>query len=230
GACQSDYPPPCAHGSQHLGQPAARVRLPRRRVRSDNGTDPAWSWFSSALPSVFEVDSRLLREAPMALCSQSDIEALRQIDFTNDPDGTVAQIIRLAEGILEGVTGRSFTPVVDEVVLADGLRQTDGLIWLETFPVTAVAVSAADGSSYTVNTHFTWDRSGRIRRLGHGGQAWTWTWQYEPWTGPAWPKGTTITFSGGASDPDDVPGDLRMLCAEVAADLFDKGAARSEEH
>jgi|SRR5690554_3171302 hypothetical protein len=161
----------------------------------------------------------------MALCSQSDIEALRQIDFTNDPDGTVAQIIRLAEGILEGVTGRSFTPVVDEVVLADGLRQTDGLIWLETFPVTAVAVSAADGSSYTVNTHFTWDRSGRIRRLGHGGQAWTWTWQYEPWTGPAWPKGTTITFSGGASDPDDVPGDLRMLCAEVAADLFDKGAA-----
>ena len=158
----------------------------------------------------------------MALCSQADIEALRQIEFTNDPDPMVAEIIRHAEGILEGITGRSFAVVTDAEIVADTLEQTDGLMWLETYPVSAVALSDADGDPIDA-THYLWDRDGRIRRPTLHASA-SFTWQFEPWRTGRWPTGTVITYSGGAADPDDVPMDLRTLCAQVAADLFDMGA------
>lgn len=160
----------------------------------------------------------------MPLCSQADIEALRQIDITAEPDSTITALIRMAEGILEGVTGRSFAVVTDAEVDPATLDQTDGLIWLETYPVTAVAITDADDVAYTLNTHYFWNQSGKIRRLGVMGSSSTWTWQYEPFKTPRWPTGTTITYSGGASDPDEIPNDLRTLCAQVAADLFDMGA------
>lgn len=158
----------------------------------------------------------------MGLCSQSDIETLRQIEFTLDPDPTVANLIRLAEGTLEGVTRRSFKVVSGVEVETDSLNQSDGLIWLETYPVSAVALESADGDTIP-SSSYMWRADGRIRRPTSGMAA-TWSWQYEPFRSHRWPPGTVITYSGGASDPDDIPADLRMLCAEIAADLFDKGA------
>lgn len=158
----------------------------------------------------------------MALCSQSDIEALRQIEFTLDPDPMLADLIRQAEGIIEGVTGRSFAVVANAEVETDILDQTDGLIWLETYPVTAVALATADGDPIDAS-RFQWQSDGRIRRPSTFG-AMTWAWQFEAYTSHRWPTGTVITYSGGASDPDEIPQDLRTLCAEITADLFDRGA------
>lgn len=160
----------------------------------------------------------------MPLCSQADIEALRQIDFTNVPDETVAALIRHAEGILEGVTGRRFAPAADAVVSTNSYAQPDGILWLEIFPLTAVEILNSDGDPYTLNTHYVWSADGRIRRLGYGSASFTWAW--EAWRTPEWPVGTTIKYSGGAADPNDVPQDLRTLCAEIAADLFDLGSSQ----
>ena len=48
------------------------------------------------------------------LCTQADVEALRFLDFTNEPDPQITALIGHAEGVLEGVLGRRFEQVTDE--------------------------------------------------------------------------------------------------------------------
>lgn len=154
----------------------------------------------------------------MALCSQADIEALRTADITAEPDSTITALISHAEGILEGLTGRTFAPVANVEAATSSLSQADGTIWLAVYPLTAVAVANSDGDPYDLDVHYSWTVDGRIRRLGAGVS--TWSWQYEPWRTPEWPIGTVITYSGGITDPDEAPRDLRGVCAELAADLW----------
>lgn len=163
----------------------------------------------------------------MALCTQSDIEALRQIDVTAEPDGTIATLISLAEGKLEGLTGRQFGSVTDEAFKVENLPEVDGVVYLPPFPIDSAAVVDADDNPYTADTDYHLNPLGRVYRLGAGTGVMTWDWQFHvPVTPTPWPAGTTIKITGGgAEDAANVPRDLRSLCAEIAALLYDKGTA-----
>lgn len=165
----------------------------------------------------------------MALCSQADLEALRQ-DIANEPGATVAALIRHAEGLLEGWSGRIFQP---ETVTwdAEELPYADGAFYLPHFPVDpeTVVVNAPDATVIDP-AHYSVTPSGVLRVLGYGSGVYAWDWQYH--TMPRglipWRPGTTITYTGGATDPDEVPQALRTLCAQVVVQLFDRAAAAAE--
>jgi len=164
----------------------------------------------------------------MPLCTQADIEALRQIDVTNEPDPTITALIRHAEGIIEGLTGRQFVPVVDLEVLVSDVGEVDGVVRLPHYPITDLAMEGFDGNPLVENEQYAWDSFGLVHHLGSGTGITTWDWQYNvgPFGSP-WLPGTLITYTGGAENPDEVPQDLRTLCAQIAASLYDTGAAGS---
>jgi hypothetical protein len=168
----------------------------------------------------------------MPLCTQADIEVLRQIDVTAEPDPTITALIRHAEGIIEGLSGRRFDEVADLELLVEDAPEVDGMVYLPHFPVTAVAMALPDATVLEDGTNFAWGTKGVVYHLGFGTGVMTWDWQYHvPRVGLPWMPGTTITYSGGAGDPDDpdslVPQDLRTVCAQIAAMLYDAGAAGS---
>lgn len=155
----------------------------------------------------------------MALCDLPDVEAQLGSELADDYT-RIATLIEQAQGILEGLTGRLFTQVTSLEVDTADLRQQDGVIWLASYPLTAVAIAPSSGDPYVDGTHYSWQTDGRIRRLGAGGDP-SFSWAWEPLRGAAWPVGTTITYSAGfPDDASGVPQDLRTLCAQVAADMY----------
>lgn len=160
------------------------------------------------------------------LCSQADLEVLRQIDVTAEPDPVVTALIRHAEGILEGLTGRRFDPVVDlELAIEDSLYE-DGIIYLPHYPILDVVVTDPEGTDLDPERyHFT--PGGQLYVLGVGTGVYTWDWQFHVSRGLPWLPGTVITYSGGVDDPAEAPQDLRTLCAQITASLFDIGAANA---
>jgi hypothetical protein len=164
----------------------------------------------------------------MPLCTQADIEALRQIDVTAEPDPTITALIRHAEGIIEGLSGRRFDPVTDEVLLVEDAPEVDGMVYLPHFPVTAVTMADAEDDPLVEGEAFAWNTKGVVYHLGAGTGIMTWDWQYHvPRHAIPWTPGTSITYTGGAADVNDVPQDLRTVCAQIAASLYDAGAAGS---
>lgn len=168
----------------------------------------------------------------MPLCTQADVEALRQIDVTNEPDPTIQALIRHAEGIIEGISARRFDPVTDLELFVEDAPEVDGQVYLPHFPVTAVAMTDPEAEPLEDGTHFAWTTKGVVHHLGAGTGVYTWDWQYNvPSRAIPWQPGTVITYSGGAGDPDDpeslIPQALRTVCAQIAASLFDAGAAGS---
>lgn len=166
----------------------------------------------------------------MPLCTQADIEALRQIDVTAEPDPTITALIRHAEGIIEGLSGRRFDPVTDLELLVEEAPEVDGQVFLPHFPVTAVAMEDPEGAPLEDGTNFAWNTKGVVYHLGFGTGVYTWDWQYHvPRYAVPWRPGHLITYSGGAGDPDDpdsqIPQDLRTLCAQITVGLFNMGAA-----
>lgn len=164
------------------------------------------------------------------LCSQSDIEALRQVDITDEPDVTITALIRHAEGILEGATGRRFDPVAAEVLRIEDADWVDGAVYLPHYPVDSVVVKDADGVALPAD-QFVIRPFGTVTNMGVGTGSYTWDWQYNVGSGTRaapWPAGYTLEVTGGITDPDDTPQDLRTLCAQIAADLFDAGLAASQ--
>jgi hypothetical protein len=160
----------------------------------------------------------------MALCTQADVEALRQIDVTAEPDATITKLIELAEGELEGLTDRLFGEVTDLELSIDDLTEQDGVVYLPHYPITTLVVEDADDNAYTEGTDYHLDSFGKVIPLRGATGVMTWDWQYHRSTQAAWPVGTTFTVTGGAAaDASNVPGDLRRLAAEVAATLFDRG-------
>lgn len=164
----------------------------------------------------------------MALCSQADIEALRQIDITAEPDATATALIGLAEGILEGVSGRRFDPVADQVLAVEEASWSEGSILLPHYPVAAVEVRDPDDTPLD-SSRYLLRNFGVVSNMGFGTGISTWDWQYHVRSSSGleapWPRGYTVVYTGGIDDPDDAPRDLRTLCAQVAADLFDAGSA-----
>lgn len=164
------------------------------------------------------------------LCSQSDVEALRQIDVTAEPDPTILALIQHAEGIVMGITSRRFDPVETlEWDVAD-LEQEDGVVYLPHYPVHTLTMVNAEGQPMVEGEAFHWQTRGKVYRAGAGTGVMTWDWQYNVGRGGwPWVPGTLITYAGGFDDPDDpdnpVPQDLRTVAAQITSMLFDSGAA-----
>lgn len=167
----------------------------------------------------------------MPLCNQLDIEALRQVDISAEPDATIDILIRHAEGILEGVCARKFDLVTDEVVLVEDSQVVDHTIFMVHFPISVIEITDPQLGVLTAEVDYHLHPSGRVTRLGVGTGVETWDWQYNISAGaPHWKRGTSIKYTGGVDDPDidDPPQDLRTLCAQVAARLFDDGVVSAE--
>lgn len=161
------------------------------------------------------------------LCTQTDIETLRQIDFSIDDDPKVAALIRHAEGILEGLTNRRFERVVDQASLGESLAWgVDGMLWVPQYPLESVSIVDSTGSTVP-STSYLWRETGEIvPRSLSGLVAETWTWEIEPFRSPARLMRGTVTYTAGPlADASNVPQDLRTICAQLAADLFDMGQA-----
>lgn len=167
----------------------------------------------------------------MPLCNQLDIEALRQVDITTEPDTIISTLIRHAEGLLEGVCARRFDLVTDEIVLVEDTQVVDVTIYMVHFPIAAIEITDPQLGILTAEVDYHLHPSGRVTRLGTGTGVSTWDWQYNLSSGvPHWAVGTSIKYTGGVGDPDvdSPPQDLRTLCAQVAARLFDEGVVSAE--
>lgn len=165
----------------------------------------------------------------MALCSQLDLEVLRQIDVTAEPDPTVEATIRLAEGILEGESARRFDPVTDLVALVQDLQTVDHSLYLPHFPITALEITDPELGVLVAGTHYHLEPKGRVVRLGLGTGVLAWDWQYHlPPHPTGWRIDTSVKYSGGIDDPADAPRDLRSLCAQMAARVWDEAVISAE--
>ncbi len=167
----------------------------------------------------------------MALCKQIDIEILRQVDVTAEPDTAVATLILMAQGLIEGECKRLFGDVTDEEVLVEDTQTVDTTVYLPHFPITALEITDPELGVLVVDVDYHLHPSGRVLRLGTGTGIYTWDWQYNIGTDVThWRRGTNLKYSGGFDDPDtdEVPQDLRTLCAQVAGRLFDDGVISAE--
>ncbi len=168
----------------------------------------------------------------MPLCNQADIEILRQVDVSAEPDSAVTTLILMAQSLLEGECKRLFGDVTDEVVLVEDTQMVDATIYLPHFPITALEITDPELGVLTVDVDYHLHPSGRVLRLGTGTGIMTWDWQYNIGTDAThWKRGTSLKYSGGFDDPEadpEVPQDLRTLCAQVAGRLFDDGVVSAE--
>ncbi len=111
------------------------------------------------------------------------------------------------------------------MIAAEDLEERDGTLYVETYPITAISIDS-QGATLVEGTDYHLNPFGVVTRLGAGTGVYTWDWQYNTSGRPSWLVGDTLTVSGGFDDPDadGVPKDLRLLCAQIAAYLFDRGA------
>lgn len=166
----------------------------------------------------------------MAVCSQADLEALRQIDVIAEPEAIVTALIRHAEGIVEGLCQRRFDPVAGFEIPIEQASWVGGSVYLPHYPITSVEVELADASLLDASRYHL-HPFGRLTSPSSGvaARTWGWEWNIKPDSigvpVAPFPPGSVIRYDGGISDPDDSPRDLRTLVAQVTADLFDLGAA-----
>jgi hypothetical protein len=162
----------------------------------------------------------------MALCSQSDLEALRQIDVTAEPDPTITALIVHAEGILEGLTRRRFDPVTGFEVAMEEAKFVDGRVYLEHFPIDPASVVVSVDAVPMDPARYWANYNGQVMFGGAGTGVYTWDWQYHlpRGGGPSFLPNTVIAYDGGIDDPAEAPQDLRTLCSQILVNLFDRGA------
>lgn len=151
----------------------------------------------------------------MTLCSQTDVEQRLQWDITAEPDTTVTALIADAQALIEAEVGRTLESAARTETF-DGGRVTLFLNW---FPVTAVATVTEDTDTLTVDD-FKWYSSGKLIRVSSDRQiAWKTTKR----------QAIDVTYTGGyltgEPDHDMALEHLGSICAEVVARAFRLGAA-----
>lgn len=145
----------------------------------------------------------------MALCTQADLEMILQIDFLGDPDDTVTFLIASAQALIEKFCGRTFEEESGLTVTLDGRGVTT--LFLRKTPVTAVNQVTEDGTVLAADDFMFYSDGRLIRRSGDADIRWTWKRQ-----------AVTVDYDGGYAT---VPDDLAYLCANIAARMFQRGAA-----
>lgn len=149
----------------------------------------------------------------MPLCNQLDVEQKLQWDITAEPDSVVTALIADAQALIEAEVGRTLESVSRSETF-DGGRWS---IFLEHWPVTAIATVVEDGVTLVVNTDYKFQPNGKLLRVSGGHQIY--------WKATK-PQSVVVTYTGGY-----IAGTIRehlgSLCAEVVARAFRKGAANA---
>lgn len=156
----------------------------------------------------------------MTLATQADVEKLLQVDFGADPDASVAQYLAQADAMIASYCGQKLT-WESGIVDTWSAESNEPVRVLSRFPITAVTSVVEDDVTLTVDDEYVWSaKNGTIRRVS-GSFDWVWS---------TYVNANVVTFSAGygtgAPSPyDDVPDDLVLVAAGLAASLFRHGAA-----
>ncbi len=157
----------------------------------------------------------------MALCTQDDVEGVLQLDFGDDNEPVVVQLIAAASAAIENFCGRKFESAgYTEELDGGGLK----VLQLEHSPVTAVAQVDEDGITLTEGTHYEWYEGGSLARLDvpianafitnvNTSGYWTTT-----------RKGVEVTYTAGFAT---VPADIALMCANLVSAAFNLGRVRA---
>lgn len=156
----------------------------------------------------------------MALCTQTDIEELLQLQFGNPVDGAIQQYIAFSGAAIETYLGY---PVEEgaRTEVFDGWRILGSKLWLLNIPVSSITtvderVGSDSPVTLVVDEDFVfipgqdsliriWDGNfEREREWGHG------------------LRNITVAYQSGYST---VPEEIKIICARVAGRMFLEGAA-----
>jgi hypothetical protein len=146
----------------------------------------------------------------MALCTQAQVEQRLQVDFTNDPEAVITELIAAASGHIERVVGRAveaddYTETFDAPATAD--------VWLTNTPVNSVSSVTVDGTALTSSQYSFDPETGRLTRVA-GGRPRSW--------GTHKLQSVVVAYNGGWGT---VPYDIQDVCARMVARAFQAGAS-----
>ena len=148
----------------------------------------------------------------MPVAIASDIEALLQLGFDNDPEPKVDAVIVAAQRAVEAEVGIPFDAATGLVATFTG-RGQDRLT-LPQWPVSGVSSLTVDAVVQTETVDFWLDPAGYLERSGHH-------W----WSAP---RGIVVTYDAGWADETKAPSVVRNLVAEIAARVWQAGISLAE--
>lgn len=138
------------------------------------------------------------------LCTVADVEALIQTNIVNDADPRITTVIELAGLEIEGAVGRSLEAGETDLTLVAGPSVR---LFLPVWPLSAVEDVQQDEAALIEGDDYAVDlTAGILTRLTAGIPV--------PWSGTVTLTATTAT-----------PGDIRALCARLAAGAFETALA-----
>ena len=149
----------------------------------------------------------------MPVAVASDIEALLQISFDNDPEPRADDAIVAAQRAVEAVAGFPFDAASALVATFTGRGQK--ILRLPRWPVSGVTGLVVDGTALVEATDFYVDPGGYLERSS----ASLW------WSAP---RGIVCTYDAGWADEDAAPSVVRDLVAGVAARVWQAGIGMAE--
>ena len=130
-----------------------------------------------------------------------ELETFMQAAFTAEETAAAPLLLELATAAIKGAAGQHIELVTDDEIVLDG-SGTNVLLLPET-PVVAVSSIEVEGEALVVDDDFTWNRHGILSR----------------WPRATWGltrAGVAVTYTHGYP-PDEVPGELKLVCLSVAA-------------
>ena len=142
-------------------------------------------------------------------CSQTDIEALLQIDLTGHEAAASAAIAQ-ASAYIQAYTDQVLEEVDDDEAVFDGPAR-DRRLFLPQLPVTEIAEVVEDDEVLTVDDDY---------KLGAHGLLWR--------IGAYWASGIqniSVTYKHGYAT---IPADIAAVCARVAARIYQAGLRAAE--
>jgi hypothetical protein len=150
----------------------------------------------------------------MALCTVSDVEKVLGVDLGSTDESTVTNLlIPTVEASITNYLGYDPNYSASITEKFDGDRTED--LFLSRSPVVSVTSVTEDGSTLTEGNdqdYVLYSNLGRLRKIGR-----------EKWSA-AKLQNITVVYSAGYSDSEssaeDVPGDMKYVCARATGKLI----------
>ncbi len=159
----------------------------------------------------------------MPVAIASDIEALLQLSFDNDPEPKADLVIVAAQRAVEAEVGMPFDADLGLIATFTGRGQER--LTLPQWPVSGVTSLTIDGVAATETVDFYLDPAGYLERslssfvttMADASSLW--------WSAP---RGIVVTYDAGWADETVAPAVLRNLVAEIAARVWQAGISLAE--
>ena len=149
----------------------------------------------------------------MPVAIASDIEALLQLGFDNQPEPKADAVIVAAQRAVEAEVGVPFD--ADTGIISTFTGRGQERLTLPMWPVSSVSSLTIDGVTQTETVDFYLDPAGYLERSLHAG------W----WSSP---RGIVVTYDAGWADETKAPPVVRNLVAEIAARVWQAGISLAE--